>query len=253
MMTIIQTHWPLIVALLFSSLLIILFMYLNSNYTSLLKVDSKWLALSMLPVLIVLLTGGYIYKFKGFGIEIETSLKEPIKDKVEFKARAQAEQAMTGTVEERKRKLSDLYNMTAEKKKSIERLSFINGYHNYDSTVVAEYLNELSNLEYIELLGSDSRFIGVMSADDLAGKEDEFVQSLAKGTVLVKFSHFIVTDSVDEDTSAIDALALIRKNTKRNFLPLLDKQGKMKGIVTAASLEKRIADDVLQASKRVSK
>ena len=186
MNTIIQSQWPLIVALLFPLILISIFMYLKSRKPSFLEIESKWLALSMLPVLIVLLTGGYIYKFKGFGIEIETSLKEPIKDKIEFEAKAKAEQALTGTEIEQKKKLSDLYNMPVEKKKSIERLSFINGYQKYDSHVVKVYLQELSKLKYIELLDSDSRFIGVMSANDLKGNEEEFVQSLRNQNILVK-------------------------------------------------------------------
>lgn len=244
MIAIIQLHWPLIVAVFFSSILISLLIYLKSSKPSLLEIESKWLALSMLPVLIVLLTGGYIYKFKGFGIEIETSLKEPIKNKIELKA----EKVMIGEISNPKATIAKLKSMTNEKKESIERLSFKNRYQNYGSYAVKEYLKELSNLEYIELLGSDSKFIGVMLADDLRGKEDEFVKFLKKGTVLVQFSHFVVTDSVDDDISAIDALALIRRSGKK-FLPLLDKQGNMKGIVTDAALEKRIADEVLQASK----
>ena len=54
----------------------------------------------------------------------------------------------------------------------------------------------------------------------------------------------MVIYSIDEDTNAIDALALIPKSRKK-FLLLLDKQGHMKGVATDAALEKRIADEVL--------
>lgn len=60
MVAIIQSHWPLILAVFFSSILLSLFVYLKSNKPSLLEIESKWLALSMVPILMVLLTSGYI-------------------------------------------------------------------------------------------------------------------------------------------------------------------------------------------------
>lgn len=244
MLPTIQSHWSLILSVFFSLILILFLIYLKSIKPGLLDIESKWLFISMLPVLIVLLTGGYIYKFKGFGIEIETSLKKPLEDTIQLKA----EKSMIGEIGEPKATITKLKNMTKEKKEGIERLSFKHHYQYYDSYAVKEYLKELSNVEYIELLGNDSKFIGVMLADDLRGKEDEFVDFLKRGTVLVQFGHFMVTNSIDENTSAIEALALVRRSSK-NFFPLLDKQGNMKGIVTDAALEKRIADEVLQASK----
>jgi hypothetical protein len=84
---ILEQYWSLILALAFSAILIGSFIYLKSKKPNLLEIETEWLALSMMPVLIVLLTGGYIYRFKGFGIEIETSLKEPIKNRIELKAK----------------------------------------------------------------------------------------------------------------------------------------------------------------------
>jgi CBS-domain-containing membrane protein len=106
----------------------------------------------------------------------------------------------------------------------------------------------LINLEYIELLGSDSKFIGVMLADDLISKEKKFVEALKNGTVLTEFRNFIVTESIAYDTGAIDALDLIRRSGKK-FLPLLDGKGYMKGVVTETALEKSIADEVLKARR----
>ena len=244
MTAIIESHWSLILAIFISLILISLFIYLKSSKPSLLEIESKWLFLSMIPILMALLTGGYIYKFKGFGIEIETSLKEPIGGKIELKAK----EVMVGEISDIKSTLQKLDEMSTDKKRSIERLSFKNEYPNYSGDAVSEYLMQLPNLEYIELLGTDLKFLGVMLANDLNGKEDEFVQSLKKGTVLVEFSHFVITDFVNEDTNAIDALSSIRRTNKK-YLPLLDKYGSMKGVVTEIALEKSITDEVLRASR----
>jgi hypothetical protein len=79
MIGILEQHWPLILAVLISLILLTIFIYLKSKKPNLLDIETKWLALSMIPVLIVLVADDYIYKFKGLGIEIETKLKEPIK------------------------------------------------------------------------------------------------------------------------------------------------------------------------------
>lgn len=238
-------NWPLILSILASLILLSVIIHIRGRKPNWLDIETKWLVISILPVLIVMFTGGYISSFKGFGIEIEASLKEPVENRITLAAR----KAIVGDISEQKGTLAHLYELSEEEKNSIERLQFKNKYPSYASDAVKQYLKILPKLEYIELLDDKSKFIGVMLASDLLGKEEQFVTSLESGNILIDFSKLIVTHYVDSNTSAIDTLDRMRRNNEK-FLPLLNSNHSMEGVVTESSLEKSIADEVLKASNK---
>lgn len=58
--------------------LLITFLLFQYNQSEVLKLESRWLLVSGVPLLAALLIGGYIKSFKGFGVELEASLNKPV-------------------------------------------------------------------------------------------------------------------------------------------------------------------------------
>jgi len=243
-------NWSLILSILASIVLLSVIIQIKAKRPNWLDIETKWLAISAFPILIGLFLGGYITSFKGLGIEIEASLREPVSTIVPLVAKkAKAASALIGETSTLKGSVTHLLSLPEEEKRSIERLVFKNKYPSYSSKAIKTYINNLSNLEYIELLDENSKFIGVMLASDLIGKESQFVDSLRSGNILIDFSKFIVTNYVDSNTSALDALDRMRRNNAK-YLPLLNESHTMEGVVTESSLEKSIAAEVLKASRK---
>ena len=61
-----------------ATVLLILFFVFQSYDASFLKLSAQWLALALLPAIFALFIGGYISKFKGFGVELESALQAPV-------------------------------------------------------------------------------------------------------------------------------------------------------------------------------
>ncbi len=56
-----------------SLILLVLFIFLQHYYPSILTLDAKWIAISLLPILFAFLQKGFINKIKAFGIELEVN------------------------------------------------------------------------------------------------------------------------------------------------------------------------------------
>jgi CBS domain-containing protein len=243
-------YLPLILSILASIFLLAVIIQIKVRRPNWLDIETKWLAISTFPILIGLFAGGYITSFKGLGIEIEASLQKPVSKIVTLAAKeVKVATAIVGENSGLKNSVEHLSNLSEKEKNSIERLIFTNKSSSYSADGVVTYISSLPKLEYIELRDLESKFIGVMLASDLSGNENKFVTSLKSGNVLVVFGKHIVTKYVDKDTSAIDTLDRMRRNNE-NFLPLLDRDNTMKGIITESSLEKSIATEVLNANKK---
>ena len=126
MFDLIKEHMLVVVSGLLSIGLFGLFISLHIKNSKFLTIDSKWLLISGLPILIALIVGGYIHKFKGFGIELETSLKNPI---------GQVNLIATDVLESisgrDKGSISSVEKLPSSELIKYHRLSFVNGKRNY--------------------------------------------------------------------------------------------------------------------------
>jgi hypothetical protein len=68
----------LIIGSVISIIFISLFGYLQILDSKFLKLPPHWIAIAILPVLISLFVGGFITRFKGFGVELEAALQAPV-------------------------------------------------------------------------------------------------------------------------------------------------------------------------------
>lgn len=227
------------------------FIRINFKNPKLLKIDAHWLAISVLPILIVLFVNGYINKFEGFGLIIEGSLNKPIESKIDLAGTLvgiELKDAVKADLSKPKGNVSELAKIKNIEK--ITRLIFQNGYKNYSGRAIKKYLEVLVNVEYIEIVDAKNEFVGVILRKDIESIATRFADSLRNKSILLDFSKLIVTMSVTRETSAISTLVKMRDEGV-SFIPFLSKDRHMVGVITESSLEKVIADKVLVAAKKL--
>lgn len=248
------SHKPLVIAFIISALLLIAFFTLQHNEAKILALDSKWIAISLLPILVVLLIGGYIKSFKGFGIELEGRLNNPVTS-VSLTATDAAEE-LAG---DEKRSLNYLH-MLAERgrphNRYISRLIFIQGRRNYYSAeIISEYMRVLSGLKYFEVREESGDFIALIPVSRFKQRNEvdlelvhSFISSLEDRILFPLFQPGAIRNKVNEGTSLVDALREIRKQNIA-YIAVVSDENSFVGLLNARDIEKRIADEVL-ASKQ---
>jgi hypothetical protein len=234
--------------------LIVVFFLLHNANCDFLDLDTKWLIVAGVPILIALVGGGFIRSFKGFGIELETLLKDPVG---EVSLTATATDALDEYLGDDKGYVDYLDQLTANQKARIQRLGFVSerrGYYGWKA--VEEYLLKLPSLSHFEVKTFDSRFICLIPTRIVltSGKPNEekighFLKSLEDGKVREKYHVDAISASVTTNRSLVDILEEVRA-TREGFLPVVSKKGVLVGIVTTRAIEKRIADEVLAARGR---
>ena len=231
--------------------MLILFLWLQSCNSEILKLDVKWLIVSGLPILIALLLGGYIHKFKGFGIELEASLHNPIGR--ESLIATDIIQCIQGA---EKGSLDHLTQSLFSRRNDYKRLSFILGKKDYyNDYVIEQYINRLPHLKYIEIKRHNGRFICLLPVSSFkinnetdSDKIKLFIRAIEENRFTAIFQDEVITDRVREDDSLIKVLPKVRAS-KLGILPVISKQNILIGIITTQIVEKRIADEVLGTYK----
>lgn len=252
-MDIFRKHRILAISALFSLLMLVFFLYVQSEEPELLKLDGQWLAVSLLPVLIALLVGGYIAKFKGFGIELEGKLEAPVNS-----IQLTATDAIDKLPGNEKESLADLYRISEKQRLEAKRLSFNMDKKNYyGEDAIEEYIGSLPNLEYLEVKRANGEFVCLLPISLFKVDEDhnlnvntnynaihKFLVSVDKGNVLSAFAGPVITLTVQSSDSLIEVLRTLRSNDS-NVAGVVSKERKLIGVITAPLVEKRIADEVL--------
>lgn len=249
---ILEKHGLLISCIILSLLLFAVLVVLQARHASILNLETKWLLFSGVPILIALIAGGYIKKFKGFGIEVEALLKNPVK-KVDLITADAAEELPS----DEKRSMMYLESLSQEKKKRIRKLDFnINKKGYYNAYAIEQYIRDLPDLLFFDLSDESGRFVGLLPVDVFKTNDElsinglqEFVAAIDGGLVLQKYQNNLITDTIGENEKLIDILPKIR-DVELEILPVTTKNGRVKGYVDRHSVESRIADEVLEAQKR---
>ena len=255
-----KDHPFLIYGLLASILLLIIFFILQVLVPEIMKLETKWIIVALCPLFYVLIVGGYIKTFKGFGIELETQLKAAIS---EFSLLAT--DYLIELPEDEKRSNQYLDRLTIEERNKIERLAFYSGKHGYYSFyIVRHYLENLPNLKFIEVRNKNERFecllpINVLRKRNAYNREinneidegdlSEFIEALENNDILNKYPADTISESVLEEQSLIDILPKIRKQ-RSGIMGVVDSSGKLIGILNKNMVEAKIADEVFKARRR---
>jgi hypothetical protein len=251
-----KRHRALIFSTLISVALLIVFLCIHCY----LVLDTKWIIVSGVPILIGLIIGGYIKSFRGFGVELEMSLKEPISlDDVlesgimEFPIVENNED----TASIQKASLSALEKLTKSQIKAKKRLRFINGKNGYYKHVdIQKYLEKLISLEYFEIVNEDGAFLYLMPRNAISCEVDKinkFIDAIEKGNIKDRFPKEVVEDFVLTTDSIVKAYRQIKRSTQserlsppKELLPVLNEKRELQGVIDIQSLEKIIAKEVVK-------
>ncbi len=241
-------RWSIAISL----LLLAGFLVLQIKMPKLLELDAKWIALSVLPVLLVLVTSGYISKFKGFGIELESRVNAQVQT-VEYTA---TDLAIDSPVSE-KGSVSILEGWSFERRKKVKRIRFRQGRRRYyGRDAVLQYLEYLPNVEYFEISDSRDRFVGLIPVEAIRDTTepnmmrdwiDAFLDSIESRSVKSVYGDLIIGVIVREEEKIVEMLRKLRK-TNQSVACVVSKEQKFVGLVSRAEIEKHIVDEVLKAT-----
>jgi hypothetical protein len=251
-----EKHNMLFISFFSSLFLLIVFLTLQYFNFKALKLDVKWIILCGIPLLIGLFIGGYIKTFKGFGIELESSLKEPIPKSVILPV-SQIDITTPGI---EKKSTHFLHNTSRQELNKIIRLRFtLNKLNYYINEDVHEYLRVLHNLKFIEIVNAKNEFQYLLSISKLKRNNNlnverisHFIEAIENGQ-LDQFSFDAVTEYILVDDSILDAYITISRssqskilNLNEQILPVLNNNKIMIGIITKQNLEEKISEVVIK-------
>lgn len=249
-----RRHAELLVCAFISVSVLTLFFIFQHRGSQLLKLESKWLIVAGIPILIGLIVGNYVKTFKGFGIELEALLQVSI-GKIELKA----DEAASVVLGDEKRSISYLNSLSNLQIRKIQRLTFTVSKPNYYLVwAVLEYLNKLTQLKYVEIVDSQKRFQSLLSVQHLKsqktpdeGKVRDFISALETNTLDNSFGNHLIANFVRGNEPLLDVLKKIRINPS-DELPVVSPDGLLIGVVTERLIEKKIADEVIAMQKRTA-
>lgn len=219
-----------------------------------LNLPSQWILVSVFPILVALFLAGYVRKFKGFGIELESSLNSPISSVLDLGVAS----ALTVLVVAKKQEVRYLYDLKRDRKLAIRVLSFElsrKGY--YTEGAVIEYLTHLPNIQYLEIKTEQGEFNCYLPIDVLLGnnhqqleqpfsrsKTRKFIKTLEAGRVEEEYWPFAYQLTVKSKTSLVEVLRLLR-HEQIDAVPVISESGRYLGLAFRGLVESKVAELVL--------
>lgn len=242
----------LLVGIIFSIILLLMFLIIKTFKPVILELDVKWIAVSILPLILSLILGGYIKSFKGFGFEVEANLQKEISTNFKLLPNIEVEKSpmlQKGLVDK-------LEKTPKEELDKIKRLTFIYGKkHYYGAGPVLEYLNSLSNLEYFEIVDEEGKFKYLLklnsvldSTIEIHNNIEKFIQSLEDQDLPYVYANHLESDTIRSNETTIEVYEKL-KDSKLKVLPIVDSSKKMIGIIDLNKLALNIADKVIKLKK----
>jgi len=239
-----------------SVVLLLLFGLLQEREAKFLSLSSQWIVVSIMPILVALFVGGYITKFKGFGVELESALKETVSTSIELKAT----DAIADIPGDEKQSMEYLHRLSRTKALSIRWLVFELARRNYYSPYgIREYLMKLPNIEFFEVRTSKGEFVcyipigyfkkeGEIDEYELfdMNKMRQFVDAIEEGNVKESFAGIAISVFVKSSDSLVQVLKTLR-NEHANMAAVISESGRYLGVLFSHDVERKIADAVLRS------
>lgn len=251
-----KNQFYLILSILLSIGLLSLFFFFKSQDYLFMDLDVKWILVAGLPVLVVLLLGGYIKSFKGFGVELEANLAEPLPPSLVSIPTYVPQQSLT------KASMAYLFSMSDHSKLTITMLRMESGKKGYyDPMAVMEYLKALPNVSYIEVVNHKKEFQYLIPAgyyrtsyDDGRAAINQLISMLE--SVSLEFPWVIKRYvSADDDLFTVyEQLLEVVGDTGdpgvQVMLPVLTKNKHLLGLVYKQTVEAKIAEEVWRTKRK---
>ncbi|MEM9283391.1 MAG: hypothetical protein AAGA96_16330 [Verrucomicrobiota bacterium] len=237
-----------------STIMLIAFGILKENDAAFLKLEAQWIFVASFPMVLGLFIAGYITRFKGFGVELESQLNKTSIASIDLTAR----DAVADIPGDEKRSMGYLNDLSRDRIDSTQWLRFESGRSGYTSRGVYEYIERLTNLQFLEILRPDGSFVAFIPIDAVKTVEhgdvvpdrralEKFVGALEDDNVPAEFRREVITTQVGNNEGLISVLTKLRK--QRVELGAVEGEGgEYLGAIRSSDIEKRIADSVLIAS-----
>lgn len=253
----IERFKPILLGAIASIVLLLFFGVLQENGAKFLNLSPQWIFISILPLLVALFVGGYISKFKGFGVELESALKATVTTSVNL----EATDALSSMFGDEKQSMNYLRRMPREKAQSIKWLTFIVEKNNYYSQRgIQRYLETLINVDFFEIKDSRGNFICYIPVSAFfengesrvrprinEEKLDNFIESLEQNTVIEEYSNIAISVSVNSRDSLVNVLRVMR-NENIDIVAVVTDEGRYLGVAFSHEVEKKVADAVLSTN-----
>jgi hypothetical protein len=217
----------------------------------LLDIDIKWLIAAAIPIILALIAGKFITRFKWLGVDIEIAAGDRIVD------RDEVYQVIQPFAAQRKDDLRILRAMRAEDKARINALTFELGKAEYyEEGAIIEYVRELRYVHFFLIHDKAGRFVAMIDIyRALFASQDfelvlRFIRELEKGNIPQGFG-VIITKHLPAQTKIVDAYQRLRKeNPGAAFIVFNDDNSEWPiGYITREMAERYLADLVVKLIK----
>ena len=242
-----KNHSEVAVGIILSIILLLAFFLLQIIKPSVLTLDWKWIVVSAIPLIIALIIGGYIKSFKGFGFELETTLKEPLSY---FDLATSMALSSIGRMD--KRSVEDLLQKEDIARRKVSRLRFILSNKNYGESVIRNYMQYLPNLEYFEIIHANGAFICLIPISIFLNRQDPpndgittFISALENNRISNFYNDVMIpSNSIEEDMNLLEVLQTMR-DKRLETAAVVNKNRIALGVIKLTDIEHQIANIVL--------
>jgi hypothetical protein len=214
---------------------------------TILDIDIKWLVVAAIPIILALIVGRFITRFKWMGIDVELAAGGRIIDHEEVF------QIIASFAAQRKDDLDVLRAMSPEQKIRPNVLAFVLGKANYyQEGAVVEYVRELRNVQFFMILDKAGKFVAMIDfyrplfENQNYENVYRFILELQEGQIPSGFG-IIITSRVSANTKIIDAYKRLRREYPEVLLVFSDDNPELPvGFITMEMVERYLANLVVK-------
>ena len=217
----------------------------------LLDIDIKWLIVASIPIVLALIVGKFITRFKWMGVDIEIAVDDRIVDAEDVVY------IMHSFIAQKKENLAVLFSLSPEAKNRPNVLAFEQGKPGYyDPYAIREYVRLLPNVHFFSVKTSTGKFVALLQINRelILGQANELINSfildLAENRIPEEIGFFVITHHIVAKTKVIDAYEIIKRTPNKALTVLENEESKqLIGIVFERSIEAYLAKLVLRYVK----
>lgn len=251
----------LLISIIVSVIMLVLLLFLQYNASAMLSLDTKWILLSILPIVIWLILGRHIKGIKGAGIELilQDEIKFNLDTKLDF-----------SEVKVMEKGLLDKFNkLSCMDKLSVSVLQFAEGNMGYSSEDIENVCKQLPNLKYFAIVDSDKKFKSLipyiviqklthcsnneMSISNLNRKDiiQEFINSI-RNKNYDEFNDIMISNYVSESEKTINVyLRFIDCKTSKfiqehKVMPVLNATFELIGLINYRDIERKVINEIVK-------
>jgi len=245
----------LIVSLLAFTVVIGLLVWLRTSTDNKFEIKNSDIVLALLPVVLILFLSGKIESFEFGDLKVKAAFEQASSKEIDSEVNLLKGIPVRELETDTKGGVSKIPELIQNKTESLE---FRLGHGGYYWSAIRDYFEALQShslLKYVIINNNDGTFFGMYEADQLVNyleaersdvrySEFETFLNQSNGDGLMELPGFISADrAVNNEVDRSNALTEMESNNL-NFLPVVDEENKLQGIVERSRLTASLILDV---------